>query len=92
MKKKTKQWGDEVQKKSNEHGLGPPHLQAWEGLLEGLLAPGLEIGAANRVDLLKLKEINNKMDEGEKSLVVRHCRAKTTYNKEIGKLVFSIRG
>ena len=54
MKKHTKKWAEEVQKKGKSHGMGPPHLSAWEGLLEGLLAPGMELGANNRVHLNQL--------------------------------------
>jgi len=92
MRVKTKQWTEEAQKRGKNHGLGPPHLSAWEGLLEGLLAPGMEIGAVNRANIVKLAEHTKGLEEGEKMLLVRYCRAKTTYNKETAKLVLALRG
>ena len=46
MKDETKAWAAEVKAKGKLHGLGPPHLRAWAGLIGGLSSA--EIGACNK--------------------------------------------
>ena len=46
MKKSTQKWDTDVKAKGKGHGLGPPHHQAWSGLLAGLLKS--DVGARNK--------------------------------------------
>lgn len=92
VKEMTSSWAAAVAAKGKGHGLGPPHLQAWEGLCVGLLADGLEIGMANRESLRGYREKMAEMSTEELGLAVRHCKAKPGYEMGHVKLVLSLRG
>ena len=48
MKARAKVWADKVKEEGKGRKQGPPHLPAWEGLLEALLEDSSDIGANNK--------------------------------------------
>jgi len=90
MKHFTKQWSVKVKEAGQGHGLGPPHLSAWEGMLESL-GEG-DIGQANKTVVQEILAEFRSATPQQTSLTIRMCRAKPTYDKTKVKLMMAVRG
>jgi len=92
MKKRTTEWAKTVKEKGRGHGQGPPHLQTWVGLCEGLLDNGLEIGMSNREKLTEFFTRYKEWSLEDQRLAVRFCRSRPAYEKGHTKIIGALRG
>ncbi len=90
MKKFTTEWNKKVKESGSGHGLGPPHLAAWEGFLVALMAG--DIGASNKVVINQILEAYKTATPEQAGLDVRLCRCKKTFNPEKVRIIISVRG
>lgn len=90
MKQATTEWSEKVKESGKGHNHGPPHLSAWEALLRSLI--GEEIGAANRKLMQEAYDKYKEQTLEQKSLDVRLCRLKKTYDKDKVKIQLALRG
>lgn len=90
MKTATTEWMTKVTANGQGHGLGPPHLAAWEALAASLIE--LDIGAANKTALREHLEAFKVLTMIEKGIAVRLCKVKRTFDPLKVRLIISLRG
>ena len=88
IKSSTKQWDQEVKEKGRNHGLGPPRLRAWDGLIAALAAS--DVGSRNKEKLKELEEKLKTATAMERELSIRARKAKVCYDKEFTKIAVSV--
>ncbi len=90
MKVETQKWDKDVKAKGKGHGCGPPHLRAWSGLIAGLMKS--DVGARNKERLLELEKLTSEATAMERDLMIRACKAKVCYDKDMTKIAIALQG
>ena len=82
MAAQTACYSAETKAKGKGHGLGPPHLWSFGGLLLALSERGVAVGAQNAEILAVWKAKWQDMSLEERSEIARYCRLAKTYKQE----------
>ena len=77
-------------KLENKKGEPPPHLWAFQGLLDGLAAMGEAIGAANAAKVKQFLEQYSNQSNEEAGEMIRICYLKPTYEKGKCRIILEI--
>ena len=72
--------------KGKGHGLGPPGLAAFTGLLQALSERGNTVGAANAAGVANLKHTWDDMEREEAFDLVPHCKLAKVYDPALSRL------
>ena len=72
-KAQTQAQNDAVQQKGRGHGLGPPFIWAWAGLVQGLITEGTKLGEVLAPLSDHMEELNKPSIE-ERCGIIKHCR------------------
>ncbi len=88
MKKATQKWDTDVKSEGKGHGLGPPHQQAWVGLIAGLVQA--DIGSRNKEKLMELEKEMSESTALERDLCIRACKAKVCFDKDWTKVAIAM--
>ena len=64
-KAQTQAYNDAVQQKGRGHGLGPPFIWAWAGLVQGLITAGTKLGRGAGAALGSHGRVEQAVDRGE---------------------------
>ena len=68
------------------HGLGPPGIAAFTGLLQALSERGSTVGAANAAGVANLKQTWDDMEPEGAFDLVPHCKLATVYDPALSRL------
>ena len=80
-KAQTQAYNDAVQQKGRGHGLGPPFIWAWAGLVQGLITEGTKLGEVLAPLSDHMEELN-KLSVEERCGMVKHCRIDKTFDPQ----------
>ena len=88
-KTQTQAYNDVVQQKGRGHGLQPPFIWAWAGLVQGLITEGTKLGEVLAPFSDHTEELN-KLSIEERCGMVKHCRIDKTFQPQQCRVTLAV--
>ena len=85
-KEQLRAYSERAATKGKGHGLGPPGMAAFTGLLQALSERGSTVGAASASGVANLKQTCDDLEPEETFDLVPHCKLAKVYDPALSRL------